>query len=68
MLQILILVDEVYFHMLGTNYLLLVRLVQYSNHFAPFEYFSFVNMRKLEDISHIILGASQVLNRTHSVI
>ena len=63
MLQILILVDEVYFHMLGTDY-----LVQYSNRFASFKYFSFVNMRKLEDISHIALGTSQVLNRTHSVI
>ena len=68
MLQILILVDEVYFHMLGTDYLLLVRLVQYSNRFASFKYFSFVNMRKLEDISHIALGTSQVLNRTHGVI
>ena len=45
--------------MLGTNYILLVRLVQYSNRFAPFAYFALVNMRKLEDISHTALSATQ---------
>ena len=59
-----------YIFTLSTNYLLLVRLVQYSNRFSPFEHVSFVNMRKLEHICHIALSATQylVLNQTHSVI